>query len=112
MVEGGAGGGVEVDVLGDGGLVASHHSVARHPRHTVLEIGRRVPRQAEGGGDASPMVLVATPGLHVAVIDLRGARDVPINHLLLGLYVVPSFGIKYAVTVTPGRRRVFVTGWY
>lgn len=43
MVEGGARGGIEVDVLGDGGLVAAHHRVARHPRHAVLEVGRGIP---------------------------------------------------------------------
>lgn len=40
------------------------------------------------------MVLVATPGLHVALIDLWGATDVLISLLVLGLQVSPSFGIK------------------
>lgn len=75
MVKGGAGGWVEVDVLGGSGGVAADHCVTRHSGHVAAEIGWRVPGQVKSGSDAAPVVLVIRETLNVMVLHLEKKKE-------------------------------------
>lgn len=74
MVEGGAGGGIQIDLLGGGGGVAADDGVARHVGHALDEVCRGVPTEPGGGGDAATLVLEVFEPMHMFVDLSRESR--------------------------------------
>lgn len=67
VVEGGAGGGVQIDLLSGGGGVAADDGMARHAGHALDEVCRGAPAEPGGGGHAAPLVLVVFKPIHLFV---------------------------------------------
>lgn len=67
VVEGGAGGGVKIDLLGGGGGVAADDGMARHVCHALDEVCRGVPTEPGGRGDAAPLVFEVFIPIHLFI---------------------------------------------